>query len=674
MVSVPQQISKKTFLVVGLLLLILSLIGLVLCFSTPWYSWEHEGDIETYYYGDFGENFEEDTYDEMDDYFHGSANLSLIGFLLIIFLSIILIIEGVTSVFSNFFSIHFFRQHPNSETNVSKSIFMLFIVLLMLIPICLSIMGGTRFIGFTSALQASEDSIVYEGEDFLETEDNYGTTAGYSAAILGFIIFLICFYLIFKILSNITSSNDSDFNSGDYTRKIGKFALLFILLSVIGLVIVPVFSFMNLEYERTWQVNPAYSEELDGPTRTSFKVTSFNNDGMIHLLAKMGKGDKVDDSIEDIEGDISLIAWSFVLILVVSIMTVFGIIFYRVGKFPKLSHIFITLGCLTLIFAIIILISYGLIAGVMGELNEEFAQITKESSEYMSSDFGKITIEQNAFMGQNYVPLVFGIILLITMLYLRLAFPFSVMISLGKITPEVEGTPSTTTSASLDPELGPTPRPDLGASYKYKRAPGKPIPRKVIAAIFIIVILVVAGAAGAFILMSGGEKKKKEENVLSEPENFATVFEPIVEIGYTEENQNSEVSFSVEEPRVTWINCSLYWNDEPSQYPAGTNNPDQFGISVFNSNGDLVAEDGFSDSGMVDCSVEIDCEDENYEDDCLGTWTVVVSAGDCGDDEARFSIGGLRSVEDTGNEWMLNCLISYLTPADEIENVEETDG
>ena len=77
-------------------IIIISIIGLIAVFSLPWITVDREGDTQSYYYGDFGGDFEEDVgSDEMDDYYHGSANLAIIGFILLALVGIFLFLQSM---------------------------------------------------------------------------------------------------------------------------------------------------------------------------------------------------------------------------------------------------------------------------------------------------------------------------------------------------------------------------------------------------------------------------------------------------------------------------------------------------------------------------------------------------------------------------------------------------
>ncbi len=161
---------------------------------------------------------------------------------------------------------------------------------------------------------------------------------------------------------------------------------------------------------------------------------------------------------------------------------------------------------------------------------------------------------------------------------------------------------------------------------------------------------------------------------LYEPEEEITliIFEEIeisgTEPGYTNENQASEFTFIISEetPKLVWVNCSLSWTDEPSNYPLGTNDPDEFRVTIIAPDGNPADESGFSTSGSISASVELDHTEDGFEESYLGEWTILIEAGTCGDDNSLASIFGIIfTTEDTGNDWSLDYSYTYLSELEE---------
>jgi hypothetical protein len=163
-------------------------------------------------------------------------------------------------------------------------------------------------------------------------------------------------------------------------------------------------------------------------------------------------------------------------------------------------------------------------------------------------------------------------------------------------------------------------------------------------------------------------------DVLYEPEIEITekIYEEIIisgtEPGYTNENQVYDFSFTISEetPKLKWVNCSLSWTDEPSNYPLGTNEPDQFGVSIIAPDGTSMDESGFTTAGSASASVELDFTVEEFIDTYLGEWTIRIEAGTCGDDSSVGSIFGIvLTTEDQGNAWSLDYSYTYLSEIEE---------
>jgi hypothetical protein len=128
--------------------------------------------------------------------------------------------------------------------------------------------------------------------------------------------------------------------------------------------------------------------------------------------------------------------------------------------------------------------------------------------------------------------------------------------------------------------------------------------------------------------------------------------------GYVNENSQEQVAVTIEYEMLLEVSCDLTWTDEVSTYFQGTNEPDELGVFILNSGGTEIANSGLNPSGSAQISTgTIDYQQENFEENFMGEWMIVVEAGDCGDDFARF---GIRSTPDNGNDYSLEISIKYL--------------
>jgi hypothetical protein len=130
----------------------------------------------------------------------------------------------------------------------------------------------------------------------------------------------------------------------------------------------------------------------------------------------------------------------------------------------------------------------------------------------------------------------------------------------------------------------------------------------------------------------------------------------ISESGYTGENDSSEVDLYINMRYTTSIKITLNWTDEASSYFRGTNEPDEFRLSIMSPKDIDIYESSFDISGNIFTIVNLDPDEDGYAENYLGTWTVVVEAGTCGDD---YVMGGFRSTQDGGNSWQLEITYYY---------------
>jgi MFS family permease len=131
------------------------------------------------------------------------------------------------------------------------------------------------------------------------------------------------------------------------------------------------------------------------------------------------------------------------------------------------------------------------------------------------------------------------------------------------------------------------------------------------------------------------------------------------ENGNTNEFQTSDVTFALEEEqeKLVWVNCTLTWQDEPTTYRRGTNDPDAFMVRIIAPNGQTVDESSLSTTEQVSASFNLDYTEADFEDNYLGIWTIRVEAGECGDDHGPL---GFLITADDGNTWTLEYKFTYL--------------
>jgi hypothetical protein len=130
--------------------------------------------------------------------------------------------------------------------------------------------------------------------------------------------------------------------------------------------------------------------------------------------------------------------------------------------------------------------------------------------------------------------------------------------------------------------------------------------------------------------------------------------------GYTSEHSSSDNLLDIPEEnqeRLINIEANLNWRDEGSSFIGGSNEPDEFKVSILAPNDEL-EESGFSSSGTTTVSFILpDHNSRDFINNYMGEWVIVVEAGDCGDDQ---SVMGIRTSADNGNDWTLDYSYTYM--------------
>ena len=153
----------------------------------------------------------------------------------------------------------------------------------------------------------------------------------------------------------------------DFLGKTQKLAWLIIILSVLGLIFMPLL--------------PWFSVATGG-------LTQYFNEATIDAMASVG--------LTKVNEDLGLIGLSFWLALIFGIVAIIGGMVHKTARSPILSRIILITGCITILFAVLIII------GHWNFLNhiDELASATTSVS-----------------YGYNYIPLILGIALLISSIF-----------------------------------------------------------------------------------------------------------------------------------------------------------------------------------------------------------------------------------------------------------------
>jgi hypothetical protein len=211
------------------------------------------------------------------------------------------------------------------------------------------------------------------------------------------------------------------------------------------------------------------------------------------------------------------------------------------------------------------------------------------------------------------------------------------------------------------PEVLPTPRSD-------------PTTRMAFSVVIIIVIVILAGA-GAFLYFTAPQPKKDENGggqQFSDPNELPRIVDSFVENGYTDENSEEFVYFTLNQTDYVYdIYLILEWYDESDETRRHENQPDEFMIYIDSSHGywesQWVSNDQSSKHGIIEFTIgpfepPLGWEEPggNYNE-----WMIGVVCGECGNHEARNF--GLLSFTDSGNFWQITVMIDYCFEPEELK-------
>lgn len=360
----------------GFFLLVISVMGLILMAALPWFE-VRNGEKETYLLNEFGKRFKDDFGDEYDEYYSGSAYLGMCGLAILLVLSLFIIIPFLRNLLS--------KPKLIAESSAERRGTLL--GALLFIPATLIMLSGSRFVGFISTLNAQANAN--------NAHLTYSSGAGWAMFIIGIIILVLA---ILIVLRNMAKS------------KISQFSFLIAIICVIGLISMPLLTFMKVEY----RVNAGYGEY-----QVERKVTQYVNDGDIYVYAKGSQPSELRHVFEKMSGDMTLIGVCFVLGMLFSLLAFAGI-----QLNTKYTNIMVSLGCLTLILCLLIFIGYILFVSHVVELNDVYGRIYGRTA-------GVFSVV--AAFGSNNIPLLMGALgAIISLIYCLEAYPKHVVKLFGR--------------------------------------------------------------------------------------------------------------------------------------------------------------------------------------------------------------------------------------------------
>jgi hypothetical protein len=182
---------------------------------------------------------------------------------------------------------------------------------------------------------------------------------------------------------------------------------------------------------------------------------------------------------------------------------------------------------------------------------------------------------------------------------------------------------------------------------------------KILVIFTIYIILISIGLSGCVDNNNNNsnDEQKTETDWRYWPINQSSVEQ---ESGYSNENSYEVESFYLNENYISKVFIELTWEDEPSVYTGGTNEPDSFQINIITSwqkafNSEVTSNPLYGEGQIIETIVVPKNNDANNS--AIGEWSVNIHCVNCGEDISNDLL--LQATEDSGNSWVLKYYYEY---------------
>lgn len=634
----------------GLVLLFVSIIGLILVFVLPWYSYEEkfetDRDLPDNLFGDpahpsvsipdgAGTVTLKDSYkygeldsDNVGSHLNNGAIYVLVGFIVLLIFSLV----NLIGIFSDFLhrplSMMLFglgageditRTHLRNLGSIGA--------MLMWFPVLLITYGSARFVGAVHMVNSNFKDI-WKLWHFTNISGDTSTVSGYLFFFLGIFLFLGLIYYLYRTWLKLAAMR-SKRNAGPFpVNRAGWVMIGVILLLTLALVFMPVYS-MSKE---KWRVD----EE---------KVEIYHSDGYFHnILDAMEERGEVATSWEDVSDDLSMMQWALFGGIALSLLTLIGLSVYLANPRFKIGPLLQWSSLLAVIAGIVFLIGHIMLWTDLGDL---------------SPSVSTGMWEQEFSFGNNYLPFIFSVPALAGAGYASFLFiPLSVAALKGEET-AVEAL----TGEALVPVEEETGK---GPGFPARVVKGlKRRKRPIIVSLSIVGVIIAAIVVYSVIVNAGEDEGGSTESgpvEFDETKFDLTEGAPETYYDYALEGEETKIYYYIEETNVSAVRFRLTWEDEEEQgwigsAPNRENEPDQFTLEVSSPHGNITAEESAAnprdEMGIIELNLDVPVElVPSYQG--TGTWNVTITV-DAGDHEPKY--GGATRFLDNGNEFILE--ISY---------------
>jgi len=158
--------------------------------------------------------------------------------------------------------------------------------------------------------------------------------------------------------------------------------------------------------------------------------------------------------------------------------------------------------------------------------------------------------------------------------------------------------------------------------------------------------------------------EKNDETDLNDENDYAIPVNKKIfsENGYLDEGESYLDEIEITQTNIIWVNFSLHWVDEETNYDRYTNMPDNFSLEVEPPENSsylcLPFNKVISDTGYINISCNSSLNIEHGDN--IRTWRFNVTCVDAGN---QIKISGFPgyAVPDNGNKFTLSITVTYLT-------------
>jgi ABC-type multidrug transport system fused ATPase/permease subunit len=419
--------KNKLLAQIGLIIIIFSIIGLIVSYTVPWayfdyknsnldddekffgHNLENEDDVhlaEIYSAGGlFG--FESYRYSVKDytNYLDGTPFMADFGLILLCLVGVLFIVLTM------------FEDGKKGFILKLINFFKYSIALGAIFPALMVFLSGIRFVGLN--INSVENAEVLES--YMLKDLTLVFPAAYIMLFFG-VVFLVLLFLVIKPdVKSVIKLKDLNKKRGNMVLNSQRFAMLFIFLSIIGLVFMPLFPWITTStgddsiflHEDDVMFNGEIADDLEDDLReyrSQKKYLSSYNKNYYSYDDGLDETADFLDAMIGLKDNLSGIGLFFWLGLFFSILVLIGVEIFNLGnKYHVFGNILLLLGVIVLIASVLIILNHAFFVSNIGEISEFYEDLPAGD-------------EIN--FGFNYFPLLAGIFLLLTsLLYTLFVFP-----------------------------------------------------------------------------------------------------------------------------------------------------------------------------------------------------------------------------------------------------------